>query len=371
LVLALTHSAAKAGIVGFAATVPWFLFSLPAGAVVDRLNRKRVMLSCEGLRALALGSIAFSLAIGHLHYAQVAVVAFVETTLTILFFVSERATLRQVVSQEQLSDAVAQNQARSFAGSLVGPPLGGFLFGVGRAIPFLVDAVSYAASFAGIAALRGNLRGEPAARTHFHREIVDGLRWLWRQKFLRSCSMLAAGMNPFWEGIIFFIVVASRLHGASPHEIGIMMAIVGGGGLIGALLAPRLQRRISTRIVVLGQPWVAALLTPLAAVTTNPYLLGSIVAVMLLVLPTWESVVVGYRLSLVPDHLQGRVQSVGVFISHTGDALGPLATGLLISAFGSRPAALALAAWALLVAIAATSSQSLRDAPSLVAPAGV
>ena len=125
LTLSLTHSPAKTGVVGFAATLPWFLFSLPAGALVDRWNRKRLMLACESLRGLALGSIAFSLAIGQLRFVQVAVVAFVETTLTILFFVSERAALRQVVPQEQLGDAVAQNQARGYAGTLAGPPLGG------------------------------------------------------------------------------------------------------------------------------------------------------------------------------------------------------------------------------------------------------
>ena len=368
LALSLTHSPAKTGVVGFAATLPWFLFSLPAGALVDRWNRKRLMLACESLRGLALGSIAFSLAIGQLRFVQVAVVAFVETTLTILFFVSERAALRQVVPQEQLGDAVAQNQARGYAGSLVGPPLGGFLYGLGRAIPFLVDAVSYIASFVGVLAIRGNLQGGPTSRKRLHREVVEGLRWLWRQRFLRACSLLVAGMNPVWGALVLFIVVTSRLHGASPGQVGVMVAIVGGGGLVGALLAPRLRRRIPTPVVVLGPPWVTAFLTPVAALTTNPFALGLIVGIILSTVPTWEAVVIGYRLSLVPDHLQGRVQSVGVFVSHSVDALGPLAAGLLISAFGSRTTALVLAAWALLVAVAGTSSRTLRVPPASMQP---
>lgn len=366
LVLALTHSAARAGVVGFAASLPWFLFSLPAGALVDRFDRKRVMLTCEACRAFALGSIAVALAIHQLHFVQIAVVAFVETSFAIPFFVSERAALRQVVAEGQLGDAVSQNQARAFAGGLVGPPLGGFLFGLGRGVPFLTDAVSYIVSFVGVAAVRTNLRASGVRpRGRLDREIVEGMRWLWGQPFLRATSLLAASINPLWAAVVLYIVVVSRLHGASASAVGVMMAIVGGGGLIGAFLAPSMRRRLDPRIILLGEPWLAAVLVPLTALTANAYALGAIVAAMISFAPTWEATVVGYRLSIVPDHLQGRVQSVAVFTSHTADALGPLAAGLLIASFGSKLTALVLGGWALSVALVGTATPVLRGAAEL------
>jgi MFS family permease len=106
-VLAETHSPAKAGIVGFAQTLPYMLFYLPAGALVDRWDRKRVMILTDALRALALSSLAVALALDTFSFAQVVVVAFVEGTMFVFFSLSESAALPQVVVKEQLSAAVA------------------------------------------------------------------------------------------------------------------------------------------------------------------------------------------------------------------------------------------------------------------------
>src|SRR5207253_1248078 len=140
LVLALTHSPAKAGIVGFAQTLPYMLFYLPAGALVDRWNRKRVMLIADAGRAFALGSIAIVLAVGSPPLAQIIAVAFVEGSLFVFFYLSESAALPQIVPKEQLATAVAQNQARVQGADLAGQPLGGALFGVSRLLPFAADA---------------------------------------------------------------------------------------------------------------------------------------------------------------------------------------------------------------------------------------
>jgi MFS family permease len=97
LVLAETHSPAKAGIVGFAQTLPYMLFYLPAGALVDRWDRKRTMIVADGGRTLALGSLAIALALDDFTFAQVVIVAFVEGTLFVFFSLSESAALPQVV----------------------------------------------------------------------------------------------------------------------------------------------------------------------------------------------------------------------------------------------------------------------------------
>jgi MFS family permease len=128
-VLAETHSPAKAGIVGFAQTLPYIFFYLPAGALVDRWDRKRTMIVADAVRTLALASLAIALALEAFELAQVVAVAFVEGSMFVFFSLSESAALPQVVPKEQLPTAVAQNQARIQGADLVGQPLGGALFG--------------------------------------------------------------------------------------------------------------------------------------------------------------------------------------------------------------------------------------------------
>src|SRR5579863_9658279 len=102
LVLAITHSPAEAGVVGFAQTLPFLLLYLPAGAFTDRWNRKRTMLACDACRAVALGSIAITVALGWLSMAQVVVAALIEGSLFVLFDLAEGAALPQLVAEEQV-----------------------------------------------------------------------------------------------------------------------------------------------------------------------------------------------------------------------------------------------------------------------------
>ncbi len=147
LILALTHSPAKAGFAGALRAAPYIIFSLPAGALVDRWNRKTVMVTCDTGRALALGSIPVALWTGHLTLAQLYLATVVEGTLFVFFQLAETAALLQLVSREQLAAATAQNEAAYYGvAALLGPALGGVLYQIGRAFPFVVDAISYAAS---------------------------------------------------------------------------------------------------------------------------------------------------------------------------------------------------------------------------------
>ena len=146
LVLALTHSPPKAGVVGFANVLPYALFALLAGVAADRVDRKRLMIAMDLVRAAAMASIVAALAAGVLTFWQVAVVAFVEGSAFVFFNIAEVGALRSVVPGRQLPEAAAAEQARYAAVTVAGPSLGGALFGLGRSLPFLGDAVSYAGS---------------------------------------------------------------------------------------------------------------------------------------------------------------------------------------------------------------------------------
>jgi predicted MFS family arabinose efflux permease len=365
LVLALTHSPAKAGLTGFCVTVPWLLFTLPAGALVDRWDRKRVMIAADAGRALALASVAVALWLDRLTFAQILIAAAIEGTLFVFFFVGERAALRNVVPAEQMTTAMAQNEARFFGASLVGSPIGGALFGLGRSVPFVVDAVSYLASTVGLLLIRKQFQEERTAeRRPLHHEIAEGFSWLWRHRFLRTCSLVLSASTPVVFATILSMIVIAEKHGASSGQVGAMLGIAAGGGLAGSFVTPAIVRRLSIRAIVVASPWLQALVLPWLAFLTNPFALGAVLAVEWFFAPCWDSAVVVYRLSVVPDALQARVQSVAGLIAMAGAPIGALAGGFLLESVGGRATILALSGWTLALAIVSTASRSLREGPT-------
>ncbi len=180
LVLALTHSPAQAGLIAALRGLPYALFILPAGAMVDRWNRKRVMILCDAGRAVALGSIPVALLLGHLTIVQLCIVSLVEGTLFTFFNLAETACLPQVVSKEQLTSAVAQNSVIDSVSGMVGPSFGGILYGLGRAVPFLSDAISYIVSVLSLFFIKAQFQEEREVEPlQLWKEIGEGFSWLW------------------------------------------------------------------------------------------------------------------------------------------------------------------------------------------------
>jgi predicted MFS family arabinose efflux permease len=366
LVLALTNSPAKAGLVGFAGTLPLLLFQLPAGGLVDRWNRKRAMIVCDVGRGLALGSLGIGLLAGYLPFAQIVAVAFVEGTLFVVFSVSEQAALPQVVPARQLPSALAQNEARTRGASLLGQPLGGVLFGVAQSLPFVADAVSYLASVVTLFFVRAQLqekRSEPPLR--LHREIAEGVAWLWRQPFLRAVAFLVAGSNLVFQAIVLVLIVLAQDRGASPAMVGIVLGLLGGGGFLGAFVAPWVNRHVPAKAVIIWANWLWAALLPFFAVISSPLALGVLAGMMAFVGPAWNVVVDTYALTLTPDRLRGRVGSVVLMIAWGTIPIGSLVAGIALQSLGGAGATLSFAAFMALIAVAATISPAVRHAPSL------
>jgi len=363
LVLALTGSPAKAGVVGFAKTVPALLFYLPAGVLVDRHDRRKLMVASNALGAIALGSIPVALTLGHLPFAQIVVVAFVQGTVSSIFTLTEQGALPLVVEPSQVPDALASNEARRTSASLVGPPLGGLLFGIDRLLPFIADAVSYLASAVSLLFLRTTLQ-EPRAPTplRLFADIAEGVRALWALTFVRASALAVAAANLIWSGLNIVLVVRAREHGASAAAVGVLFALMGVGGLLGSLAAPAIVRRVSVPVLVIGAFWVEAALVASFALTYDPYVLGVLAAVAMFPAPAWNAVVVGARLTLTPDRLRGRVNSGARLLSGSMLPLGALAGGLLAGAMGTTTTLLVFAAWQALVAAATLSARSLRHA---------
>lgn len=363
LVLALTGSAAQAGFVTAVRTVPWLLFALPAGALVDRWPRKRTMILCSAGGAVALGSIALAYALGVLTIGQIVVVSFIEGTLALFFGLAESSALPQVVSREQLPAAVAQQQAQYSVGGLLGPPLGGVLFGIAQLLPFLVDSASYAVSAIALRLIRRPLPGAAQAEGRSLRaEIGEGVGWLWRQPLVRYMAFLTGALN-FTSGLDLIVIVIAQARGASAAAIGLLFALGGAGGVLGAVLAPRIQRRFGFGQVIIGLTWFSVGVFFLFAGAQSLVAIAAILIVFFTVMPSYDTVQYSYRLALIPDALQGRVNSAFRLVALGMQPLGLALTGVLLERIGATSTLLFFGVWLLAVAILTTLNRHVRAAP--------
>jgi MFS family permease len=362
LILALTRSPAIAGIAGALQAVPYVVFSLPAGALIDRWNRKLVMIVCDTGRMLALGSVPVALLLGDLTVTQIYAVSLVEGTLFVFFNLAEVACLPRVVTTEQLPAATAQNQATDGLSTLIGPFLGGALYAFDRMLPFAADAVSYAVSVVSLLFIRARFQGErPATQRRLWAQIGEGLVWLWRQPLIRYIAFLTGGWNFVGAGsALTLIVLAQRLH-ASAFTIGLMFAVGGVGAIVGSLLGSPIQKRFRFGPVIIASVWIGALAWPFLLVAPSPLWLGVVEAVIFVTGPIYNVVQFSYRLSLIPDELQGRVNSVFRLLAFGLQPLGWALTGLLIQDIGVDATVLAGAACMILLAIS-TFNRHVRHA---------
>lgn len=365
LVLATTGSPAQAGIASFAAGLPYVLLGLPAGALADRWDRKRLMLWCDIGRAGAVATIPLALAIDALTFGQIVVVAFVAGTFTTLARPAQFSALRHVVSRDQIPEAISRNEARTYGAQLAGPPLGGVLFGLGRALPFVADAASYLVSAATLLLIRADFQEtrEPAASKIRH-EVVEGVRWILRHAFVRAAVLLAAAGNLVSNGLGLIIIVVATEQGASPAVVGLIFTIAATGGLFGAIAAPRLQRRIPAAPAIIGYQAAYAALIPLF-ILVPPAGFGVLFAVMLFGAPTLNAIFGAYEFALIPDRLMGRVDAAAGVLTAGANPVSALVAGLLLSAIGGDGTILVWAGLAAAVALATLASSAIRNVPEL------
>jgi MFS family permease len=365
LVLAVTHSPAKAGIVTFARLMPHAVLGLLAGVAADRWNRKRLMIGADLVRALAIVSLAATILLDRVAFWQIAIVAVVEGTGSVFFGAAQTGALRGVVPRQQLPAAAGVQEARTATVSLFGPPLGGVLFGVSRALPFIADAVSYTFSFLSLVAIRTPFQ-EPRERDtlRIRSQIAAGFRFLWSQPFLRTCAFLWGLGNFVMPGIFLVIVVVATRQGLSSGQIGALFAVFGAFLLLGSLVSPLFRRAFSMRTILLIELWTW-LGSSLFLIWPNVYVLTAAILPQAVAMPITDSVVTGYRVAVTPDRLLGRVESVRSNIALLVSPLGPLLAGLLLDSVSARSTVAVFVACSLALALWGTLSPTIRQAPSL------
>jgi len=370
LVLALTHSPAQTGFIAAVQVIPYLVFALPAGALIDRWDRKAVMIRCDVARAVALGSVPLAAAWGRLTAAHLYGVALVTGTALVFFNIAQTAALTRVVPASQVPRATALDRTADSIAALIGPGVAGFLISLARttlagaALAFLVDGLSYLASALSLLFIRIPFQAgrTPLPERPLRAEIAEGLRFLWTHRRIRALALVSMAAVLFFSPLSLAVIVLAqqRLH-ADARVIGLIFSIGSIGAVLGAVLAPSLKARLRVGIIVIGVVAVQALAIGLLAVAPSPAFLIVGWAIISLADPIYSVTVLSYRLTLIPDALQGRVTGVFRLLNNGGRPLGLAIGGVLLATLGPRPLLWIMAAGGMLIAFV-VSCTGLRRA---------
>lgn len=369
LVLALTGSAVLAGAVATITSVAAFVVRLPAGAYADRWDRRVTMIVCDLVRALALAVLALLVLTHHVHWWTVLIAATVDRVGDTLFTPASSAALPAIVHDSQLESAWAASEGRQYGASLIGPALGGVLYGIARALPFLADAVSYGISVVTSGALRGRFRPERrdgVARQSIWRESAEGVRFTLAHPVLRAVVVQAPLINFAINGALFTVILGLRLNGTSAGVVGLAEAVAMSGGLVGAVLASRIQPHLTlTRAVNLLTVGGTVVLAGAALLMPSP-LVALPLALPLVIAPATNAILFAAMFRVTPEELRGRVTNTLMQLVMALAALAPLVAGFVTARFS---AGWALGVFAASMGVAAVVAQRLGSFADLELPA--
>ncbi|MGV9268857.1 MFS transporter [Kitasatospora sp. NPDC003701] len=351
-------SIASAGLVAFAAQLPNLVVQLPAGALVDRWDRRRVMLACDLGAGLAMAGVVAALLLGHLWIPLLMLAAFVEGSAMIFYRLAERAAVRNVVRPEHLSTALSRNEARGQASGLLGSPLGSGLFTLLPWLPFLVSLAGRALACFSLLAIRTEFQQarKPTGERNLRAEIGAGMVWLWNQRFLRAAISLVAGSNLVFQATNLAVVLIIKQNDGSPMELGVVSVVGGLGGVLGAMSGGWWLARLPASRIVLGAVVVWTALVPMILLSPNPVVLGALSAGIAAVGATTNLAAGVYLTKVCPDEMQGRAISVASLLSSGTNSLGAVAAGFALAHAGlTTTIGVATGFMALLALIAAVS----------------
>lgn len=369
LILALTQSPAVAGIATALGQFPYLIFSLPVGALIDRWDRKRVMILADLGRGLAMATIPVALFFNALTIWQIYLVAFIEGSLFVFFNIAHTAALPRVVPKEQLPQATAQNGAAEALTGILGPSLGTLIFQyIGRAFPFVADAISYAVSVISLALVKTRFQSDRAAgaQRHLLLEIREGLAWLWGQPLIRFMAFLTGGLNLVGAGMVLIVIVLAKGIGASDGEIGFVFSIGAVGAIVGSLIGGQIQKRFRFGQVIISAVMIQAVVFPLLLIAPSLWVMGILLGAIWITGPIYNIVQFSYRLSLIPDELQGRVNSTFRLIAFGFQPIGATLSGLLLEKLDARIAVGVFAFVMVVLVVLTVLNSHIRTAKSIV-----
>jgi MFS family permease len=336
LAASLTRDPVAVSLVTLAATLPNLLLTLTAGVLVDRWDRRRVLWRVDAFRFLVVGALATAVLGGWASIPVLMAAGFLLGAGETLFATAAQAFLPLLVSREPERLELANGRllgVEMLGGQLAGAPLGGLLFSLARWVPFGVDALSFAASSAMIAAVPGRFaaeRPDGAPRATIRADIAEGLRWLLGHPLLRTLGLMVGVVNLVATGwIATAVLFATDRLGLGPRGYGLLTSGLAVGSVAGTVLAPRLSRRFGVARVLLGSAITESVVTILIGLQTNPLAAGALLGLEGVAVMSWNTVSVALRQSLIPDRMYGRAASVYRLIAMGTTPLGAALGGAL------------------------------------------
>lgn len=342
--------------------LPWVLFGLPIGSLVDRGRPEVFMLVTNVGRAVLLGLLTVALAGGFNSIGLLYVVAFLLGIGEAVYDNASQSIVPRLVPDRRLESANAALVTTERVGQdLVGPAVAGLLFTVSMVLPFGLNAVLVAAG----AALLIGIRTEAprlAERSHLLTETVAGMRWLWRDRFVRrlvftgACLVFATAV---WESTL--VLLATGPVGLSAAGYGLVLGIGALGGVGGAVATPYLVARLDRWLLQLGSLGLCVVVDLLLALAPNPVTVALAWGGIGFGFAVWYVVSISLRQRVVPAEILARVNSAARTLSFTALPAGALAGGIAADLAGLRaPAAIAAALTLALLVVYAVTSRSDR-----------
>jgi MFS family permease len=355
LASAVTRSPLLIATVAVVSRLPWLVFTLPAGVITDRFDRKKIIVAMDvsrGILALAVAIAVMSQSsslpslddVATNSAAQTQWFLYIVLVVTALLFGcaevlrdnSAQTLLPSVVKDEQLESANGKLWSAEFVmNSFIGPPLGSFILGIAIFMPFYIDATTFFISAGLIATLVPSLRPvenlKKSEKLNFRAEIKEGFGWLWRHELLRPMAIILGALNGIGAlTAAVFILFAQEILNTSVFVFALLGTAGAIGGTLGGILGPKISARIgsgpSLFLVLISGPITSVIL----GLTSSWQIFWILSALTTVFAVLWNVITVSLRQSIIPTELLGRVNSVYRFFAWGSIPIGTLVGGALV-----------------------------------------
>ena len=336
--------------------LPWLIFTLHAGVITDRFNRKRIIVAMDSVRGLLTIAVGFfvylereslpslneltsltDLETNYTLYSVILVTAFLFGLAEVLRDNSAQTLMPAVVEDKDLEKANGRMwSAESLTNSFIGPPLGSFIIAIAIFLPFFVDAVTFFVAAALIASMKPTVKSfAPEAKDgpiNFRAEIKEGFGWLWSHTLLRPMAIILGLLNGIASltGAVF-ILFAQEVLNTTVFIFAVLGTAAAVGGILGGLLGPKVSEKIGSGRSLALALIVMPLGTLLIGFASQWYIVWVLVVIETFTAVLWNVVTVSLRQSLIPTNLLGRVNSVYRFFAWGTIPIGTLFGGGLVS----------------------------------------
>lgn len=349
--------------VAAAGRLPWLVFGLVSGAIVDRVDRRRLMWRVDAFRTVLMGALAVSVATGVATIPMLFLVALAHGVAETLFDNASHAILPSLVRREDLERANGRLEAAlTVCNEFAGPPLGALLFVSLATVPFVADATSFAVASLLVLAIHGRYRPERMVdeKPTLRADIVEGLRFVWSNALLRTLSLTAAVVNMVLHATwAIFVLYSVRMVGTSEVGFGVLLSVFAVGGLAGGLYASKVSSRLGPGRAITLAICAAAVAEITMGLVPEPAAVGGMLVVLAFSGALWNVVTTSLRQSIAPDSLLGRVNAAHRVLAWGSMPVGAILGGLIASGAGLR-APFLIAGLALALAAAMTAGLFAR-----------